>query len=150
MNIMKYIAIIEIPKGSNRRIHMAYDKSGFIDLGSIKDRIPVNDGVMPVDYGFLEGTFNKDDKDEVDVLVFSKNNHKTGDRVEVTICGILRREDGDHKIIAHDNSWNDFSFEKIEAGERKTILDYMGHLAKIKSIGDAMVALAYIEASLKN
>lgn len=29
---MKYSAVIEIPKGSDRRIHMSYDNSGFIDL----------------------------------------------------------------------------------------------------------------------
>jgi len=60
---MNFTAVIEIPKGSDRRTHMAYDKSGFIDLGPIKDRIPVNNGVCPVDYGFIEGTFNADDND---------------------------------------------------------------------------------------
>jgi len=68
---MQHIATIEIPKGSDRRIHMSYDKSGFVDLGPIKDQIPVNEGVTPVCYGYIDGTLNKKEGDEVDVIVFS-------------------------------------------------------------------------------
>ena len=146
---MKYVAIIEIPKGSDRRTHMAYDKSGFVDLGPIKDMIPVNNGVCPVYYGFIEGTFNKEDGDEVDVMVFSKNSHKTGDTLEVFIDGILKREDGDHKIIAHDDSWKDFSFDILPESEKKLVLDYMGYKAKITSIEDNERAIDYIQESFK-
>lgn len=96
---MQYIATIEIPKGSDRRIHMSYDKSGFIDLGPIKEHIPVNEGVMPVHYGYIEGTVNKEEGDEVDVIVFSKNPYNTGDKVEIEILGSFVRKDGDHKMM---------------------------------------------------
>ena len=146
---MIFEAVIEIPKGSDRRTHMAYDKSGFIDLGPIKDRIPVNNGVCPVHYGFIEGTFNKDDGDEVDVLVFSKNDYKTGDVVEVNIEGILKREDGDHKIIASDNTLENFIFDELPESEKKIILDYMGYMAKISSVEPRAQAVEYIESSIK-
>src|SRR5690349_7141229 len=109
---MAYTAIIEIPKGIDRKIHMKHDKSGFFDFGAIKDQIPVNNGVMPVHYGYLEGIMNEADHDEVDVMVFSKKDYKTGDKMEVEVVGVLTREDGDNKIIAFDNSWEDFSFDK--------------------------------------
>ena len=145
---MHYTATIEIPRGSNRRTHMAYGKSGFVDLGAIKDRIPVNDGVMPVHYGYLNGTFNKDDGGEVDVMVFTKNSYKTGDKVEVTVVGMLTRADGDHKVITHDNSLENFTFDGLAEPERKLILDYMGYMAKITSIDGAQSAFEYIENSL--
>lgn len=146
---MTFNAIIEIPKGSDRRTHMAYDKSGFIDLGPIKERIPVNNGVCPVHYGFIEGTFNADDGDEVDVLVFSKNIYKTGDEVEINIEGILKREDGDHKIIASDNTLENFVFNELPESERKIILDYMGYIAKISSIEPKIEAVEYVKSSIK-
>ncbi|MBI3631355.1 MAG: inorganic diphosphatase [Candidatus Staskawiczbacteria bacterium] len=128
---------------------MAYNKSGFIDLGPIKDRIPVNDGVMPVDYGFIEGTFNKDDGDEVDVIVFSEKSYKTGDKIEINIVGMLTRADGDNKIIAHDNSLENFVFDQLPELEKQVILDYMGYIAQITSIDNGESALAYVKNSTK-
>ena len=55
-------AIIEIPKGSDRRIHMRNDGSGFEDFGPIKEKIPINDGIMPVAYGYIENAINKKEK----------------------------------------------------------------------------------------
>ena len=51
--------IIEIPKGDDRRRHLKWDKSGFVDLGPIIEKIPVNGGIMPVDYGYIPGTENR-------------------------------------------------------------------------------------------
>jgi hypothetical protein len=56
---MQYTATIEIPKASDRRIHMRYDKTGFIDLGPISEHITVNGGVMPVHYGYIAGLLTK-------------------------------------------------------------------------------------------
>ena len=78
---MKYTATIEIPKGCDRRIHLSYDRVNFIDLGPIKDQIPINDGVMPVHYGYINNTLNKDEGDEVDVIVFDKINFRNIARV---------------------------------------------------------------------
>ena len=63
-------AIIEIPKGDNRRRHLKSDKSGFVDLGPITNVIPVNDGIMPILYGYIPDTLDKKEGDEIDVLIF--------------------------------------------------------------------------------
>jgi inorganic pyrophosphatase len=142
---MKYIAIIEMPRGTNRRIHLAYDKSGFVDLGPIVDQVPVNEGVMPVHYGYIEGTKNETEGDEVDVIVFSKNSYKTGDRVEVEILGSLVRKDGDHKIIAHDSSESNLVFKNLSEAEQKIIVDFMGYKSPIISIDSKEQAEEYVQ-----
>jgi inorganic pyrophosphatase len=146
---MQYISVVEMPKGTDRRIHMSYDKTGFVDLGPIKDHIPVNEGVMPVHYGFIEETLNKDDGDEVDVLIFSNSEIKTGDKVNVQILGMLKREDGDNKVIARDETVDDLVFENLNVDERKTILDYMGYKSPIISIETKDKAIEYINSCLK-
>lgn len=144
---MQYTATIEIPKGSDRRIHMSYDKSGFIDLGPIIDQIPVNHGVMPVHYGYMNGTMNKEEGDEVDVVIFSKMPYKTGDTVHIEILGALIREDGDHKIIARDTTEDDTVFEKLPEAERTLIMDYIGYKSPIISVDTKEQALLYIKNS---
>ena len=141
---MKYTAVIEIPRGSDRRIHMSYDKSGFIDLGPIKNEIPINDGVMPVAYGYLPLFMNKKENDEVDVIVFSKNKYKTGDNINIEILGMLTREDEDHKILAKDNTVIFESFLEIPPEERRLFLDYFGYKSKITAVDNKDVALKYL------
>ena len=147
---MGYIATIEIPKGTDRRIHMSFDRSGFVDLGHIKDHIPVNEGVMPVDYGYIDGTLNKDEVDEVDVLVFSKNAYSTGDKVEIEILGMLIREDGDHKVIARDSSESDLVFQELAQTERQLIIDYIGYKSPVRSIDTKTATLEYVKKSIES
>src|ERR1700733_12566076 len=145
---MQYVAIIEIPKGSDRRIHMSYDNSGFIDFGPIKDHIPVNEGIMPVHYGYIQDTLNKKEGDEIDVIIFSKNSYNTGDKIDIEILGMLTREDGDNKIIARDNSETDSVFSNLPNSKQKLIFDYIGYKSPITSVGDKEEALEYIKTSL--
>jgi inorganic pyrophosphatase len=145
---MKYSAIIEIPKGSNRRIHMSYDNTGFIDLGPIKDHIPVNDGVMPICYGYLENIINKTEGDNVDTIIFSTKQHNTGDSIEVKIIGILTRKDGDHKIITTDDSVTIIDFDSIESKEKNLILKYFGYKSEIISIGSKEEAIEYLKSCM--
>ncbi len=149
---MPLSAIIEIPKGCDRRIHKAWDGSGFIDLGPTKEQVPVNDGKMPVHYGFIEHTLNNTEKDvvhkdEVDVIVFSNKEYKTGDVCTIKIIGMLTREDGDHKVVAVDDSRDLKSFDDLGAEEKKLVLDFMGYKSKIVSIDTKEVAEAYVQDS---
>jgi inorganic pyrophosphatase len=144
---MTYIATIEIPKGSDRRIHLSYDKSGFIDLGPIKEQIPVNEGIMPVHYGYIENTLNVGEGDEVDVLVFSQKTYKTGDKVKVEILGMFVREDGDHKIVARDDSEENSVFEKLSETNRKLIMDYFGYKSPITLVESRERAILYLKNS---
>lgn len=145
---MRYKAVIEIPRGCDRRIHMSYDKSGFIDLGSIKVQIPVNDGVMPVHYGYIENTVNKKEKDEVDVIIFSPKMYSTGDTLDVEILGMLTRKDGDHKIIAVSESPEIKDFNDILQEERDLILKYFGYKSEIISIDSKEKASEYLQSCL--
>lgn len=142
---MKYSAVIEIPKGCDRRIHLSYDGINFIDLGLIKEQIPINDGVMPIHYGYIENTTNEIEKDNVDVIVFSNNNYNSEDKVEIEIIGMLNREDGDHKVIAVDSSLKIQSFDEIADDERSLILAYFGYKSAVISIDDKSKTIAYLE-----
>lgn len=143
--------IIEIPKGDNRRRHMRYDKSGFIDLGPIRDVIPVNDGVMPVHYGYISETLNEKEGDEVDALVLSNKLLEVGQEIEVEPIALINRADGDDKIVAVDETkkiiktWDD-----LPQDERKLIEDYFSYHHKFLSIEDAISAKRYIENATNN
>ncbi|MES2930789.1 MAG: inorganic diphosphatase [Patescibacteria group bacterium] len=145
---MSYTAIIEIPKGSDRRIHkkMGTDKLGeFIDLGPTKEILPINGGIMPVCYGYLENIFNKEEGDEVDVLIFSNKEHKTGDIVQVEVFGIFVREDKDHKILARDESVAIDIVADIEPELLKLTREFFGHKHKIILVDDKDAALEYLK-----
>ena len=123
---------------------MAYDGNSFIDLGLIKDHISVNDGVMPVAYGYLIHYSNATEKDNVDALILSESTFKTGDQVEVEVFGILMREDGDHKVLAKDSTVSFQSFDELD--NKKLLLDYFGFKSRVISIGDKNVAKKYLDS----
>lgn len=142
---MIYTAIVEIPRGCDRRIHKSNDTDEFIDFGPTKDAIPVNDGKMPVCYGFLKGIMNVSEGDEVDLLIFSEKEYATGDELEVEILGLIEREDGDHKIISKDNSVAFQSIKDIDGETWDLVLSYFGFKHKITSIKNKEEALEYLE-----
>jgi inorganic pyrophosphatase len=146
---MKYTAIVEIPKGCDRRIHMTYDHSGFVDFGPISDHISVNNGVMPVCYGYIDRYINKKEGDNVDCIIFSTKEYKTGDSIETEIIGILVRDDEDHKVICTDNTVTLGSFEDTDETEKNLILDYFGFKSKIAHIGDKEEAIAYMNSCIE-
>lgn len=138
--------IIEIPKGDDRRRHFKFDKTGFIDLGPTKDVIPVNDGIMPVHYGYIPGTLNEEEGDEIDVLVLSQKSTVVGQELEVELIALIRRADGDDKVVAVDatrksiKSWSD-----IPENERKLIEEFFSYHHKFLSIDDARAASDYVK-----
>lgn len=135
-----------MPKGDSRRRHFKYDKSGFIDLGPIKDVIPVNDGIMPINYGFFSETLNAVEGDEIDVLIFSNKVLEVGQEIEAEPIALLRREDGDDKIVAVDSSISEIEkWEDVNKDERKLIEDFFSYHHKfvaIEGIDDAKKYLA--------
>ena len=151
---MKYIATIEIPKNSERRIHKATEagiEGKFVDFGPISDKITANGGKMPVAYGFIEKTINKGENDELDVMVFSEKEFKTEDSVEVTPFAMMVREemvreDGDHKVLAHDDTLQINSFEDLPETDRKTLMDFNGFKLPIVKVENAEDTIKYIES----
>lgn len=146
---MIYKIIIEIPKGSDRRIHMRYDGSGFEDFGPIKNKIPVNNGVMPVAYGYILNVVNKNEKDNVDAIVFSNKVYKTGDDIEAEIIGMIKRDDLDHKVIMVDNTLPYKDFMEVPKDERRLILQYFAYNHKSISLASREEALQYLASCLK-
>lgn len=139
-------AVIEIPKGCDRRIHLKFDKTEFEDFGPIKDKIPVNEGVIPVDYGFIADTHTKEN-DEVDVLIFSNREFKTGDEVEVEVIGIIKRADGDDKVLAVDDSRPEIkTWLDISETERQLIEEFFSHHHKFLAIEGKTEAEDYIKS----
>ena len=142
-------AIIEIPKGDDRRRHIKYDKSGFVDLGPTKDVIPVNDGVMPVHYGYIPNTLNIGEGDEIDVLIFSKNDLAVGEEVEIYPIALISRADGDDKVVAVDNTVTYKSWLDIPESERELIEKFFSYHHEFKSIESAELAKQYVEKGYK-
>ena len=147
-------ALIEIPKGDDRRRHLVDTKDKIADFGPIRGRIPVNDGVMPIAYGLIMNTTNQEEKDEkrveeVDVLIYSRNGFTVGQRLKVVPIAMLEREDGDHKVVAVEESRKDVEkWEDIPVGERELIIAYFGYNAPIKPvIRDARTASEFVRKS---
>lgn len=142
--------IIEIPKGDDRRRHMKYDKSGFIDLGPTKDIIPVNNGIMPIHYGYIPGTLNEKEGDEIDVLVLSNKSYSIGEEVEVNPIALIKRADGDDKVITTDETtslikqWND-----VKKEDRELVESFFSYHHKIESIEGIEVTKKYLESCSK-
>jgi inorganic pyrophosphatase len=144
-------AIIEIPKGDDRRRHLKFDKSGFIDLGPTKDVIPVNDGIMPVHYGYIPGTLNEKEGDEIDVLVLSNKSTEVGLTIEVEPIALIKREDHDDKIVATDETMISIkNWEDVPEKERDLIQSFFSHHHKIILIEDSKSAKKYIKKGYKN
>lgn len=150
----KVEVFIEIPKGDDRRRHLSYDKTKMLDLGPTKDVIPVNNGIMPIAYGFIIGTLQKEESsknpdeipDEIDILIYSKANFRVAETTTATPIAFITREDGDHKIVAVDSTAaNDIRrWEDIPSAERDLILRFFGYKSSIKHIEGANVAIEYI------
>jgi inorganic pyrophosphatase len=141
-----YKAFIEIPKDDDRRRHKKYDSDELIDLGPIKDLIPVNDGKMPVSYGFIVGTKNLDEErpEELDVLVFSNKTLEIAETLDIIPIGLITREDGDHKIIAISTDLN-IEWKDVDEKEKNLIIEYFGYKSKIKSIETGQKAIELID-----
>lgn len=146
---MKYTAIIEIPKNSDRRIHKGNqpDNLGkFVDFGPISEKITANGGRMPLAYGFIVNTINKGENDELDVMVFSETEFKTEDSVEVTPFAMMVREDGDYKVLAHDETMQINSWEEVPEDMQKILMDFNGFKLPIVGIKNAEETVGYIES----
>ena len=150
---MKYVATIEIPKNSDRRIHkgnQSHNMGIFEDSGPLIDKIKANNGRMPLAYGFIENTKSTDSiyefPDEVDVMVFSTKEFKTGDSVSVTPFATMIREDGDHKTLAHDDTMQVNSWEEVPVEMQKTLMDFNGFKLPIIRIENKEDTIKYLES----
>ena len=150
MKLESFEVLIEMPKGESRRIHLDYSRTYYIDLGPIKNVIPVNQGKMPIAYGFVIGTLIKDEEEEseLDAVVYSEKDYKIGDRVRAYPIAAIHIKNGDHKIVLVDDSTKGKLWNDIPSDERDTILKYFGYKSPVESIGDKDDALNLIKKNL--
>lgn len=139
-------AIIEIPKGDTIRRHKNKHGEGLIELGLIKDVIPVNDGMNPVNYGYIPDTYNASDEDEVDVIVVTDEVYAIGQSVAITPIALLRRADHDDKVIAvPDGNTRIMQWDDIPVSERELLTQFYGYHHAITAIENSTKAREYIE-----
>lgn len=90
-------AVIEDPKGATCRHHLDRQTGEWRSVP-----YPFTVDPWPANYGFLPGTHNPADDDELDVIVLARESLATGTRLRVRPVALLRLADGDHKILAVD------------------------------------------------
>jgi inorganic pyrophosphatase len=146
---MVYTFTCEIPKDGERRIHLNYARTEFIDCGAIIAKITVNEGKMPSAYGFLKGVINTDEKNEheeyVDAFMIDTAILSTGEEVGCRVVGMFEREDGDHKVLVCSPSSNVQQFDDINEDFQKTLLSFHGfhkRIIKIHNTEDTEIYLS--------
>lgn len=152
---MNYIATIEIPKNSDRRIHkgnQSHNMGIFEDFGAISEKITANGGRMPLAYGFINDTKSTDSSyefsDEIDVMVFSIREFKTEDVVEVYPFAMMVRQDGDYKVLAHDHTMKLDSWNDVPAEMQKTLMEFNGFKLPIVEVKDKEAAILYLNNNM--
>ena len=137
-------AIIESPKGDDRRRHFDKKKNRVIDLEPLKDVIPINNGITPVSYGFIKNTRCEADGDEIDVLLVSHNKLKIGEEVEIYPIALILRADGDDKIVAVNESTKRKYKSWDDLPNKDLIEKFFSYHYKFLSIEDSKKAYQYI------
>lgn len=91
-------AVIEQPRGEERRLEYDPTTGAFLPdgRGSL-----VHARKVDAAYGWVTG-FGEPPAQHFDVLVLTNAHPEAGDVLEVTPCGLFRRADGDHKLVAID------------------------------------------------
>jgi inorganic pyrophosphatase len=86
-------AVVETPEGTTAAWRYSEALGRFEYAGEYE--LPV-----PAHYGWICGTRNPADEDETDVFVVDPEPRRTGDVLWVRPVALLRKADGDHKVLA--------------------------------------------------
>ena len=147
---MQYEFVVEIEEEGDRRIHLNFPKTAFLDFGLISEKISANNGKMPTVYGFLKGVINNDEennnKEYVDAfLVHTGSKLKSEDKAFVRVVGMFTREDGDHKVLVSEVENTEIKeFADVSEELQKKLLEFHGFNKKIIKINSAAEAAEYL------
>lgn len=102
---------------------------------------------MPVDYGYIFGTLNRSEGDEIDALIISSDKLSIGQKLEIKPIAIIMRDDGDDKIVAVDRTTEKEirKWEDIPRRQRELITNFFSYRVKFKSIKGQSEALQYVK-----
>lgn len=139
-------AVIEDPKGATCRHYLDHWTGEWraVPYPFVVDPWPAN-------YGFLPGTHNPADDDELDVIVLARQPLPTGTRLQVRPVALLRLTDGDHKILAvavgdPDYGWIP-TLDKVPAADLTAIEQWLPETSRFLGWADAASAEAFIEGA---
>lgn len=90
--------VVEQPRGEERRLEYDPETGAFVPDGRLS-LVHMRD--VDAAYGWVVG-FGEPPELHFDVLVMTEARPGPGDVLEVMPCGIFRRADGDHKLVAID------------------------------------------------
>ncbi|HEY5714353.1 MAG TPA: inorganic diphosphatase [Candidatus Gracilibacteria bacterium] len=156
-------AVVEIPKGS--KVKMEYNE----DLGVMSvDRMFRTPCGYPHNYGFFPQSWNKYDKDPMDVIIIARDIIPSGTLCPIRVVGMIEMDDSgelDHKIIGvcHDDEYYDevtnIDDPKMEM-EVGHLVWFMSHYKErqkkevkilgVKGASEALKFLEECEAEYKN
>jgi inorganic pyrophosphatase len=140
---MEIGVVIEDPRGSTVRHHWDAESRRWV----IK-RHPKSMDPWPANYGFVPGTFNPADGDDLDILVLSVDKLQTGAKVNARVVGVLQRPDGDDKILSvlvgdpHFGSITGLS--EVPAGEIRAIENWFAAWSEVGEWGDVETAIVRV------
>jgi len=140
-------AVVEDPRGATQR-HVWDDAAGTWRTY----QHPHATRPWPTSYGFLPGTWNPADQDALDVMILATSPLPTGTRLRVRPVGLLRRPDGDDKILAvavDDPAYADLRWlGEVPAADLAAIEAWFRDWSEAGAWEDAGAAERLIRASL--
>jgi inorganic pyrophosphatase len=92
---MNIEVVVEDPRGSTLRHFWDEHQERWIEKPHPHSQTP-----WPANYGYVLGTRNEADNDELDALIISTDPIETGTTISGRAVGLLLRPDGDDKILA--------------------------------------------------
>ena len=81
-------------------------------------------------------------------MIFSEKDLKTEDSVEVSPFAMMVRQDGDYKVLAHDDTMNLNSWDDVPLEMQKTLMDFNGFKLPIVEIKDKESAILYLNDNM--
>lgn len=80
------------------------------------------------------------------MTVFSKKEYKTEDSLEITPFAMMMREDGDFKVLAHDDTMPINSWEEVPTDMQKILMDFNGFKLPIIEVKNVQETIKYLES----
>lgn len=109
----------------------------------------VDDGRIPPEhYGCVPGALNPADGELLDVLLLRDPPRRPGERVTARLVGVLRRADGDHKLLAVDPRHHDLTdVAEVDAGRLRAVWGWFRRPEVLLAWGSPILAHAILEES---
>lgn len=79
-------------------------------------------------------------------MIFSEKEFKTEDSIEVTPFAMMMREDGDYKVLAHDDTMQIDSWDHVPVDMQKTLMEFNGFKLPIVEVKGKEETIAYLES----